>query len=66
MGPTQPEGATMSDDNRTARPAPHLPADALPDPEPAVPSLSEPDPGVFHHDISADAPRGPEEETTTR
>ena len=26
-----------------------LPTDALPDPEPAVPSLPEPDPGVFHH-----------------
>jgi ubiquinone/menaquinone biosynthesis C-methylase UbiE len=27
----------------------HAVADPLPDPEPAVPSLPEPDPGVFHH-----------------
>jgi hypothetical protein len=26
--------------------------DAQPDPEPAVPSLPQPDPGVFHHDPS--------------
>ncbi|HEY2039051.1 MAG TPA: hypothetical protein VGG95_05265 [Edaphobacter sp.] len=26
------------------------PADPIPDPEPAVPSLDEPDPGVFHHE----------------
>jgi hypothetical protein len=26
------------------------PADPIPDPEPAVPSLNEPDPGVFHHE----------------
>lgn len=32
------------------RPAPHLPDDAIPDPEPAAPSLPEPDPGVFHHE----------------
>ncbi len=30
--------------------APH-PPDPVPDPEPASPSLPEPDPGVFHHDI---------------
>lgn len=24
--------------------------DPIPNPEPAVPSLDEPDPGVFHHD----------------
>ena len=24
--------------------------DPLPDPEPSVPSLDQPDPGVFHHD----------------
>jgi ubiquinone/menaquinone biosynthesis C-methylase UbiE len=28
----------------------HPPYDAQPDPEPAVPSLSEPDPGVYHHE----------------
>lgn len=28
----------------------HPPFDAQPDPEPAVPSLSEPDPGVYHHE----------------
>jgi hypothetical protein len=27
-----------------------VPADPIPDPEPAVPSLDEPDPGVFHHE----------------
>jgi ubiquinone/menaquinone biosynthesis C-methylase UbiE len=37
-------------DSTTERPAPHLPEDALPDPEPAAPSLCEPDPGVFHHE----------------
>jgi hypothetical protein len=26
-----------------------MPFDALPDPEPAAPSLPEPDPGVYHH-----------------
>ncbi len=40
----------MTGDFEPARPAPHLPADALPDPEPAVPSLPAPDPGVFHPD----------------
>jgi hypothetical protein len=30
-------------------------ADPLPDPEPIAPSLSEPDPGVFHH-TPTDAP----------
>ena len=34
-------------------PAAHLPNDAQPDPEPAVPSLPEPDPGVYHHEINA-------------
>ncbi|HEX4156818.1 MAG TPA: hypothetical protein VHY48_14520 [Acidobacteriaceae bacterium] len=29
------------------------PRDAQPDPEPAPPSLPEPDPGVFHHDPPA-------------
>jgi hypothetical protein len=28
----------------------HLAPDPIPNPEPAVPSLDEPDPGVFHHD----------------
>jgi hypothetical protein len=27
-------------------------ADPVPDPEPASPSLPEPDPGVFHHDVT--------------
>jgi hypothetical protein len=34
-------------------PEPHPPAatpDPIPNPEPATPSLDEPDPGVFHHD----------------
>ena len=29
----------------------HFPGDALPDPEPPVPSLEQPDPGVFHHEL---------------
>ena len=29
------------------------PYDALPDPEPAAPSLPGPDPGVFHHTPAA-------------
>jgi hypothetical protein len=29
---------------------PHEPDDPIPNPEPASPSLDEPDPGVFHHD----------------
>jgi len=32
------------------------PPDPLPDPEPASPSLSEPDPGVFHHEPALPAP----------
>lgn len=35
---------------------PHTP-DPQPDPEPAPPSLSEPDPGVFHHDPAPLPPR---------
>lgn len=34
----------------TAHHPEHNPEDAIPDPEPAAPSLPEPDPGVFHHD----------------
>jgi hypothetical protein len=34
--------------SRVARTA--IPSDPIPDPEPAVPSLDEPDPGVFHHE----------------
>jgi hypothetical protein len=33
-------------------PAMHFPTDPLPDPEPAAPSLAEPDPGVFHHEVA--------------
>jgi SAM-dependent methyltransferase len=33
--------------------------DPLPDPEPASPSLSEPDPGVFHHEPGDRPPSGP-------
>jgi hypothetical protein len=29
--------------------------DPVPDPEPASPSLPEPDPGVFHHEPGAEA-----------
>ncbi len=36
-------------DTPSDRPAPHFVEDAQPDPEPAAPSLSEPDPGVFQH-----------------
>lgn len=31
-------------------PLQHIPQDPLPDPEPEVPSLPEPDPGVYHHE----------------
>ena len=41
-----------------ARPASHNPEDPQPDPEPAAPSLPEPDPGVYHHDP---APRSSED-----
>jgi SAM-dependent methyltransferase len=44
---------TMTED----RPAYHNPEDPQPDPEPAAPSLPEPDPGVYHHDP---APRSTE------
>jgi hypothetical protein len=30
--------------------------DPVPDPEPASPSLPEPDPGVYHHDPARDVP----------
>jgi len=40
----------MTPETQSDRPAPHLPLDPLPDPEPAVPSLDGPDPGVFHHE----------------
>jgi ubiquinone/menaquinone biosynthesis C-methylase UbiE len=43
-------------DSTTNRPATHFPEDPLPDPEPAAPSLSEPDPGVFHHEPAAQNP----------
>lgn len=36
-----------------------LPNDALPDPEPAAPSLPEPDPGVFHHEPAPPAKSTP-------
>jgi hypothetical protein len=35
------------------------PPDPLPDPEPSVPSLSDPDPGVFHHDPATQRPASP-------
>lgn len=34
----------------------HFPGDAQPDPEPAVLSLREPDPEVFHHDVTEPEP----------
>ena len=53
MAHNQQEGSiihqTMTPDEQNGRPAQHLENDAVPDPEPAAPSLSEPDPGVFHH-----------------
>ncbi|HEY5328656.1 MAG TPA: hypothetical protein VIJ79_02130 [Acidobacteriaceae bacterium] len=42
-------------DSHSERPAQHLPEDPLPDPEPAAPSLSEPDPGVYHHEPAPQA-----------
>jgi hypothetical protein len=43
------------DDNPTP-----YPPDPLPNPEPSVPSLDQPDPGVFHHD-----PVKPQPDTTS-
>lgn len=40
----------MSFDHQDERPENHFPGDAIPDPEPAAPSLPEPDPGIFHHE----------------
>jgi hypothetical protein len=34
----------------------HFPGDAQPDPEPAPPSLAQPDPAVFHHDVPPPPP----------
>ncbi len=34
-------------------------SDPVPEPEPAVPSLDEPDPGVFHHDPVRPVPQEP-------
>jgi SAM-dependent methyltransferase len=34
------------------RPKTPFPPDPVPDPEPSSPSLAEPDPGVFHHDVT--------------
>jgi hypothetical protein len=47
-------------DSTPDRPAPHFPDDALPDPEPAAPSLPGPDPGVFHHDPAPGPAHGKE------
>ena len=38
----------------------HFPGDAQPDPEPAPPSLAQPDPAVLHHEVSAPPLRPPE------
>ena len=38
------------------RPKTHYPPDPVPDPEPPSPSLAEPDPGVFHHDVAPPKP----------
>lgn len=46
--------APLSPDDPLVHPAPQeevpLTPDPIPNPEPATPSLEEPDPGVFHHD----------------
>lgn len=39
--------------------------DPLPNPEPAAPSLPEPDPGVFHHEIATQSP-DPQHSGTSR
>jgi hypothetical protein len=44
----------------------HFAGDALPDPEPAVPSLPEPDPAVFHHEPSPLPPAEPPVATEAR
>jgi len=36
--------------------SPQKSPDPIPDPEPASPSLDEPDPGVFHHDPTRPCP----------
>ena len=46
-------------DKSPDRPAPHFAEDPQPDPEPAAPSLAEPDPGVFHPDTATQAPEHP-------
>ena len=40
-------------------PARHEVEDPIPDPEPASPSLDQPDPGVFHHDPAKPPPAQP-------
>ncbi|MEO6817160.1 MAG: hypothetical protein ABI177_10695 [Edaphobacter sp.] len=40
-------------------PITHQIEDPIPDPEPASPSLDEPDPGVFHHDPAKPPPPKP-------
>jgi hypothetical protein len=50
--PTENSGKDLPPDVGTAAPVhpAQPPADPLPNPEPAAPSLDQPDPGVFHHE----------------
>ena len=45
---TQPESTTMKT-NQPQLNRPEIHPAPIPDPEPASPSLDEPDPAVFHH-----------------
>jgi Methyltransferase domain len=47
--------AMTSSDSKPDKPDLPAPPDPIPDPEPASPSLDQPDPGVFHHDPKAPA-----------
>jgi hypothetical protein len=49
---TTPQAARHDPADETMRQRdPNVPVeDPIPDPEPSVPSLGEPDPGVFHHE----------------
>jgi SAM-dependent methyltransferase len=51
--PAGPAEYTPSMNLPPQRPKTPQPPDPVPDPEPVSPSLPEPDPGVFHHDVAA-------------
>lgn len=55
-----PPAASISSRMSIHNPIPHQVEDPIPDPEPASPSLDEPDPGVFHHDPAKPSPQKPD------